>query len=242
MSKAHHKSNLVLLAGLLCDNFIWKDVADRLAAQANVHTFSFAGFDSIEAMAAHVLSHAPQTFALAGHSMGGRVALEVFRQASERVERLALLNTGVHPRTETEVTGRQKLLDLATSQGMEAVVEAWLPPMMSAKGAQNTALMDALRAMVLRHCVEDFQGEIKALLNRPDAEQVLQSIQVPTLLLSGSEDNWSPVSQHEEIQSRIPNSSLVALEAVGHMSTVEAPEEIAQVLQQWLDSGGWIAK
>lgn len=236
MNASPQKPKLVLLAGLLCDSTVWKIVADRLAGEANVRMFSFTGFDSIESMASHVLEHSPKRFALAGHSMGGRVALEVFRQAPARVERLALLNTGVHPRTEAEVPGRERLLALAARQGMQAVVDSWLPPMMSPGGLQNAALMNELSAMVLRYSVEDFRGQIKALLNRPDATKVLPHINVPTLLLSGNEDNWSPVSQHKDIQTQIPNSSLVSLGGIGHMSTVEAPEEIAQVFRQWLGS------
>ena len=236
MRPSTQKNQLVLLAGLLCDNTVWKAVADCLAEKTHVQIFSFAGFASIEAMAAHVLEQAPDSFALAGHSMGGRVALELYRQAPARVERLALLNTGVHPRTEAEVPGRQKLLELAASQGMEAVADAWLPPMMSSKGLRDAALMEQLRAMVLRHSVEDFQGEIQALLNRPDATKVLPDIRVPTLLLSGSEDNWSPVSRHKDMQAQIPHCSLVSLEGVGHMSTVEAPESIAHAFRQWLDN------
>ncbi len=234
MKTAYQKTHLVLLSGLLCDATMWRAIADQLAEQVDVSIFSFAGFNSIQAMASHVLEHSPDSFALAGHSMGGRVALEILHQAPARVERLALLNTGVHPRTDTEIPGRQKLLDLATSQGMEAVVDAWLPSMMSPKGLQNTALMDELRAMVLRHSVKDFQGEIKALLNRPDATKILPNIRVPTLLLSGDEDNWSPVSRHKEMQVQIPGSSLEALADVGHMSTVEAPDTIVHHFKQWL--------
>lgn len=128
MSDTTERTPLVLLAGLLCDCYMWKEVGDLLADIADVSIFSFAGFDSIPDMAAKVLADSPEHFALAGHSMGGRVAFEVYRQALQRVERLALFNTGVHPRTAKEVPGRQKLLDLSVNTGMEAVADIWLPP------------------------------------------------------------------------------------------------------------------
>jgi pimeloyl-ACP methyl ester carboxylesterase len=234
MSNTTKKTPLILLAGLLCDRYMWQEIGALLADIADVTIFSFAGFDSISDMATNVLANSPEHSALAGHSMGGRVAFEVYRQAPQRVKQLALLNTGVHPRSETEIPGRQKLLDLSVNSGMEAVADTWLPPMLSDTARQNPALFEQLKQMVLRHSPQDFNGQIQALLNRPHAEKVLSLIQVPTLLISGSEDKWSPVSQHEAIQQQIPDSRLVVLEDVGHMSTVEAPQEIAGAMREWL--------
>jgi len=94
--------------------------------------------------------------------------------------------------------------------------------------------MEGLRAMVQRHSAEEFSGQIHALLNRPDAEAVLSLVKVPTLLLSSDEDQWSPISQHEQIRSQVPGSRLVALEGVGHMTPVEAPQAVAEAIRSWL--------
>ncbi len=228
------KTPMVLLSGLLCDQRIWQPVADQLTDVAECHIFSFAGFDSIEAMASHVLENSPGKFALAGHSMGGRVALEVYKQAPHRITHLALLNTGVHPKRDSEVPGRRKLLDLADAKGMHDVCEAWLPPMMGPEGLQDDALMADLTNMVTSHTPAQFNGEIQALLNRPEAESVLASVVVNTLLLSSEHDAWSPISQHREMQALVPQSILVAIDGAGHMSTVEAPQAVADAMRQWL--------
>ncbi len=75
------KQSAVLLSGLLCDETFWTDIPRRLAAVAEIQVVSFRGFSSIPDMAQHVLDIAPQRFAVAGHSMGGRVALEIMRSA-----------------------------------------------------------------------------------------------------------------------------------------------------------------
>ena len=231
---AEHKTQLVLLCGLLCDQRIWQPITELLDDTAESHIFSFAGFDSIESMASHVLENIPGKFALAGHSMGGRVALEVYKQAPHRVTHLGLLNTGVHPKRDSEVPGRQKLLDLAEAKGMEDVCDAWLPPMMGPEGLQNEALMADLKNMVTSHTPAQFNGEIQALLNRPDAESVLASVVVNTLLLSSEHDAWSPISQHRDMQVLVPHSRLVGIDNAGHMSTVEAPKAVADAMRQWL--------
>jgi len=232
-------AHLALLSGLLCDDFMWQAVVPKLQPPVQVKTFSFAGFHSLTEMAAHVLHNMPTHFSLVGHSMGGRVAIEMYRQAPDRITHLGLLNTGAHPCRESEVVGRQHLLDLARDKGMAAVVDEWLPPMMSARGIEDKNLMRALAEMVLRHSVSDFSGEIQALLKRPNAESTLPNIAVPTLLLSGSEDNWSPLGQHRDMQSLLSDSAradslLIELAGVGHMSPVEAPDQIAEAIGELL--------
>src|SRR5882672_3283851 len=227
---------LFLMCGLLCDETIWADIPSRLAPVANAHVMSFAGFSSIAGMAERVLAAAPPRFALAGHSMGGRVALEVWRQAPERVTALALLNTGVHPTRESEYDSRGLLVRLARRQGMAALADEWLPPMMGAPPDRVAEVMPALKAMVRRFTAESFAGQINALLQRPDARQVLPSITVPTLLLSGTNDTWSSLSQHADMQRIVSRSTLVEIAGAGHMSPVERPDAVARALKGWLAS------
>ena len=225
---------LFLLCGLLCDEAIWADVRNRLTDAADVHVVSFGGFSSIGAMADQVLSKAPPRFALAGHSMGGRVALEVWRRAPERVAALGLLNTGVHPTRDAEYESRGLLVRLARLHGMAALAAEWLPPMMGASPARIAQVMPSLVAMVERSTPESFAGQSNALLQRPDARPVLPSIHVPTLLLSGTNDTWSSLSQHADIQRSVPQARLVEIAGAGHMAPIERPDAVARALRAWL--------
>lgn len=227
------KRPLLLLSGLLCDETVWADIPERLADLATVQVISFRGFSSITSMAEHALSIAPARFALAGHSMGGRVALEVLRLAPERVAGIALLNTGVHPVRDGEPQSRSRLLRIAYQQGMTALGAEWLPPMMAA-GARAAELMPRLMAMIARSTADSYAGQINALLHRPDALSLLPTIDVPTLLLSGSEDTWSPVSQHETMRRRIPHATLFEIHGAGHMAPCERPDAVAVALREWL--------
>jgi len=226
--------SLLLLSGLLCDETVWRDAAQELAAAADVRIVSFPGFDSIPAMAEHVLRIAPERFLVAGHSMGGRVALEIFRQGGERVLGLALLNTGAQARQHGEIESRGRLVKLARERGMSAVCAEWLPPMMGAPPDRVARLMPELQAMVERQTVESFAAQIKALLERPDASVVLSTIDVPTLLASGTADTWSPLIQHEQMRRQIPHATLVAIDKAGHMAPVEQPRAVARALRSWM--------
>jgi pimeloyl-ACP methyl ester carboxylesterase len=228
------KQSLLLLSGLLCDETIWADIPDRIADAADVRMLSFRGFSSIPAMASHVLNLAPERFALAGHSMGGRVALEIMRSSPQRVTRLALLNTGVHTVRDGEHLSRGHFLRVAHERGMSALAEEWLPPMLAGGSGRASHLMARLKAMIERSTPQSYAGQINALLNRPDALPVLRKIAVPTLLLSGSEDTWSPVSQHETMRRRIPHATLFEVLGAGHMSPIERPDAVAVALREWL--------
>ncbi len=228
------RQTLLLLSGLNCDATIWEEIAPRLAPVATLEMHSFPGFDSIQQMARYVLETAPRHFALAGHSMGGRVALEIIRIAPLRVRRLALLNTGARAAEDSEARARNRLVAIARQQGMTALAAQWLPPMMGAPPERLAAVMPRLIRMAERGTPESFAAQVTALLNRPDQLAVLPTIRVPTLLLSGAEDNWSPLAQHVEMHERIAQSTLVAVPEAGHMAPVEQPAAVAAALESWL--------
>ena len=183
-----------------------------------------------------LLEHAPPRFALAGHSLGGRIALEVIRQSPTRVTRLALLDTGVHPCRPAEPPRRYELLALADREGMTAVAREWLPPMVHPARHGDPTVMLPLAAMVERRTPASFRNQVMALLNRPDATAVLGTIHCPTLVLCGRQDAWSVWSHHEEMAARIPGSHLVVIENCGHMSTMERPQEVTAAMRNWLTS------
>lgn len=223
-----------LLPGLLCDEAVWRAQSERLSPTHDVRVPFFFGFSSLSEMARSVLEIAPLRFSLAGHSMGGRVALEIIRLAPERVERLALLNTGIHEVREGEAERRQALVNLAFGQGMEALAAAWAPPMVAPRRVNDVALMGEITAMVCRATPEIYAGQIRALLNRPVVRNVLGGIRCPARVIGARQDGWSPLSQHEEIASLIPGARLTAIEDCGHMSPMEQPLAIADALAEWL--------
>jgi pimeloyl-ACP methyl ester carboxylesterase len=226
---------LILVPGLLCDELVWHHQVAAFEASHRVVVPMLDELDSIPAMAARLLADAPASFALAGHSLGGRIALEVLRQAPARVAALALLDTGVHPCSPDEPQRRQVLLDLAAAQGMRAVAKAWLPPMVHPAGRVNQSFMQPLEAMVERRTPASFLNQIKALIERPDATSVLASIRCPTVVICGREDEWSPLAQHVAIAAGIAGARLAVIEDAGHMAPYERPESVTAELRRWLD-------
>jgi len=230
---------LVWVPGLACDAAVWRPLQPALAGLAHPWAPPAAVQNSIGAMAEALLRDAPvERFALAGHSLGGRIALEVMRRAPQRVQRLALLDSGWQPAPageagEPERASREALVALARAEGMRAMAERWVPGMLH-PAHLGAAVHDEVLAMVERQSVERYAAQQQALTQRPDAADVLEAITCPTLVLCGREDSWSPLARHEELATRIRGAQLVVIEHCGHMSPMEQPQAVGPALAAWL--------
>ena len=222
---------LLFLPGLICDARIY---APQLAAFPESRAIDGYGqVDTLEAMARVVLEQAPESFDLFGHSMGGRVALEVFRLAPNRVRRIALSSTGVHSLGANEAANRHALQALGHDNGFEALVDAWLPPMV-AEANRAKPIYGEMRQMCLDAGQDVFDAQINAQLVRPEQASLLAQIRCPTLVMTGELDAWSPPAQHEAIAGRIADSTLVIAKGAGHMLPLEAPDTVNQAIAAWL--------
>lgn len=227
------------MPGLACDRAVWQQQIDALSDIAECTCADYGLLDSLPAMAESVLQTAPERFSIAGHSMGGRVAFEVYRLAPERVERIAVLNTGYLPLAagsagEEEARKRWALVAMAKSEGMRAMLRRWLPPMIDERRHNDMALVNSIIDMMARKTPDVFEAQVRALLARPDATSVLENIRCPALLLTGREDGWSGPAQHLAMTNKIAGSRFVIVPHSGHMSTMEQPTAVSRALRTWL--------
>lgn len=229
------KPLLLLLPGLTCDAAVWRAQIAAFEGAYDVRVPDFFALDSFEAMAAAALALADRPFALAGHSMGGRVAMQVAATAPDRVLRLALLDTGAHLPAPGEADSRLALVATGEREGIEAVIEAWLPPMLAPARREDRALWDEIAAMQRRAGVETLKRQQKALLNRRDGFAQLDTVKVPTAFITGALDGWAPPAQHREMQAHVPGSTLTVIEDCGHMAPMEAPEAVNRAFAEWLE-------
>ncbi|MHA6731317.1 alpha/beta fold hydrolase [Devosia sp. A369] len=222
---------LVLLPGLLCDERLWREVIPGLDASCVVADLTLD--DSIAAMATRVLAGAPARFALAGLSMGGYVALEVMRQAPERVTHLALLDTSARADDEARKATRRKGIEMV-GQGRFIGVSRGLLASLVAPQHLGTAVAREVQAMSERVGQAAYLRQQVAIMNRIDSRPALGAVTVPTLVGVGESDKLTPPELAEEIAANIGGAELVRFADSAHLPTMENPQAVAAAMRVWL--------
>jgi pimeloyl-ACP methyl ester carboxylesterase len=227
---------LVLLPGLLCDAALWAPQVEALREECEILVPDLTRDDTMEGIARRVLQEAPQErFALAGLSMGGYVALEMLRQAPDRIERLALLDTRARPDTPDEAERRRTLMRIAEgAKGFAPVNKRMLPLLVHPSRVNDAAIVRTIQEMADRIGLEAYMRQQAAIMSRADFRPALAGIRCPTLVLCGRQDAITLLGFHEELAAGIKGSRLVVIEECGHLSTLEKPVEVNRALRAWL--------
>lgn len=225
---------VVFLPGLICDQRLWRDVIDGLADRIAPMVADLRLDDSIAAMAARTLAAAPPRFALAGLSMGGYVALEIMRQAPERVTHLALLDTSARADTEERRETRRKGIAMI-GEGKFIGVSRGLLGQLVAPHHLGTPLADEVQAMSERVGPDAYIRQQKAIMGRIDSVPHLEAIAVPTLVGVGQLDKMTPIELAEEMAGTIPGAELAPFADAAHLPTMENPAPVVEAMKGWLE-------
>lgn len=228
------RPTLVFACAHLSDERLFAAQTAALNERHGCRVIVFREQDSMAAMAEALLAAAPPRFTLIGLSLGGYVAFEVIRRALPRIERLVLMDTTAAADTPAKRAGR--LADIAKVEqgGIDALVPElptrWLLP----AHQQDPALVALLGSMARSVGAEGQRRQQTAMLGRPDSFADLEAVRVPALVLCGRQDPVTPLADHEAMAARIAGAQLAVIEDCGHLSTIEQPAAVTQVLRDWL--------
>jgi pimeloyl-ACP methyl ester carboxylesterase len=166
--------------------------------------------------------------------MGGYVAQEIMRQAPERVERLALIDTSARADTEAQVTSRRDLVRLSEIGTFKGVTPRLLPNLLHPDHLEVASIAHVVMEMAERVGQAAFVRQQQAIMTRKDGREDLEQIRVPTLLLCGRQDTLTPLALHQEMHAHIVGSKLVVVEDAGHLAPLEQPHAVTAVMRYWL--------
>lgn len=224
-------NDLLLLPGLICDERLWRDVIVGLDARS--HVADLTQDNSMATMAARALASAPPRFALAGLSMGGYVALEIMRQAPERVTHLALLDTSARADDEARRETRRKGIELV-GQGKFIGVSRGLLGSLIAPQHMGSQIARDVQDMSERVGQAAYLRQQVAIMNRINSRPHLGAIGVPTLVGVGELDKMTPPDLAEEIAAGIAGAKLVRFADSAHLPTMENPAAVTEAMRDWL--------
>jgi pimeloyl-ACP methyl ester carboxylesterase len=225
---------LVLIPGMMCDARMWGSLPTHLGPRDVGHYLPTSA-DTVQALAAGVLREAPPVFALAGLSLGGIVAMEIVRQAPDRVERLALLDTNPCAETAEMQARRAPQIARALAGGLVGVMRDEMKPNYLSNSPDRAEILGLCMDMALTLGPDIFARQSRALRDRPDQQATLIAFKGPALVLMGEDDRLCPRDRHELMLALMPQSRFAVIAGAGHLPTLERPAETAAEISRWLE-------
>jgi pimeloyl-ACP methyl ester carboxylesterase len=235
---------IVLIHGYPLDGAMWSGVARALAPKFRVlkpdlpgrgHTEAaapetIAGYaDFVEAL----LSELPGPVGIAGFSFGGYIALELMKRRPEKVRALVLVDTRASADDPAGKAKRDETIGAVRANGLRPVVESMPAKLLSPESLGRPDLVERVQRMISRQKPETVEADLAAMRDRPDSTGFLPEIAVPTLVVVGGQDVLTPPADSEKMSAAIPGARLVTVPGAGHLTPMERPKAVSQVLEEF---------
>ena len=233
---------LLLIHGYPLDHTIWDEVLPLLENDFEIITPDLRGFGQSEVvesqykitdMAADIADLLDQLeiekAAIAGHSMGGYIALAFARAYPERVLGLGLVASQAPADPPERKQGRYDTAAEIMKTGVGTVAES-----MPAKLTPDERVQAFVRGLIAKQQPVGLAGALKAMAEREDSTSILSSFKFPVAIVHGKVDELIPIQRAQDIKAAIPYATLTELSGVGHMPMLENPQATATTLKNLL--------
>jgi len=224
-----------MIPGMMCDERIFAPQIEGLSDSIRIIVADISGYSTVHELAAEVLKKSPPKFDLLGHSMGGIVAMEMYSQEPNRIEKLVLMDTNPKAELEEVKAMRDPQMKAAREGKLVDVMRDEMKPNYLDASDNRESILHTCMEMAKSMGTEVFMNQSKALQTREDQQSTLRLIEVPVLVICGSNDKLCPVERHELMHNIINHSELKIINNAGHMPTLEQPKETTEVLKKWLN-------
>lgn len=222
-----------MIPGTLCDARIFGRQKRALRGLAEVRLVKYGDVGPGADWARQLLARLPDRFSLVGFSLGGLLALEILRQAPERIERLAMVASNAQGGSARGRRKSARLWRIWRARGPAAVVREVKPAYFhhALQGRRHAPL---IRDMARRTGRRVARAAFDWAASRPDGHVELANFAGPLLLVSGSKDRLcTPAMQRSMLQAQ-PQAQWQELPRVGHFVPLESPVRLAGALRHWI--------
>lgn len=239
---------VVFLHGYPLDHAMWLPQLDDLSRDQEVVLLDLPGYglaedwpvpDTLTGFAESVhrtlAEHFSTPVVVVGHSFGGYVAMQLYRDHPEQFRALVLTNTRSEADSpeakEKRLATVARLEDPTQGLDVDEVARGLVAPVTWHIGGP---VVDRVRSMISGARSTTIRETLKAIANRPDSTPVLSTIRVPALVVWGEEDRLIPPQQTQLMVARIPGSSGTGIAGAGHLPSLEKPQAFSRVLADFL--------
>ena len=225
---------LVLIGGTLCNARLWQPVLDRLNL-SSVICITLTGSPSAELASQRLLNNLPPRFLLAGFSLGAIVALQMAADARERIGGLALLSVNPLADRPENAAPRREAVRAAQEQGLTSWLSASLwPKYVAPSRTHDRELHDLICLMAEESGPDALATQTEIAIHRQDHRRALAALSCPILVINGVHDPICTPHHHQLVIESAPKATPLTLASAGHFAPLEAPDEVAPALHQWI--------
>jgi 3-oxoadipate enol-lactonase len=173
---------------------------------------------------------------IGGLSMGGQIVMEFCRLFPDRVRGLLLADTFPAAESEDGKRARRAMAERLVREGLKGYTDEVLSKMVAPYNLEALpAVADHVRRMMYGAPPEGAAAALRGRAERPDYRELLDRIAVPTLVVVGRDDEYTPVADARDMHRRIAGSELVVVEGAAHLPNLERPDEFNAALGRFLD-------
>lgn len=229
------KTPVVFLPALLCNAGLFIHQIKTMESECDFYVPDLGLDENVSDAAARVLKRAPEHFVLGGISMGGYVALEIMRQAPERVRGLILADTNAHADPEAAREKRLKAIETAREKGIEPLIKPTLLDIIAPEHRSNDVTRHILERMAELTGVDKYVNEQKTIMSRPDSTASIGKIDCPVLVVGGEKDALSPPDALDAMTRLIPRAAHVVIRNAAHLPPLENPAAFTAALRAFIE-------
>ena len=226
------RPHLIMLPGMMCNHRLWDHMTGDLSQHAELHFGDLSVGATITEMAEYVLASAPEKFVICGFSMGGFVAREIIRLVPDRVSALILINTSAKGTSVEDQNRRRDFISILKNKPFNGITASNLKQSVHFTRATDENLLDHIQGMAMELGKDVFMRQLA--LVRTDDHGILNTIHCPTLVLAAREDRLRTMAESQALADAIPQARLVVFNECGHMTPLEQPKALNNVLIDWL--------
>lgn len=228
------KQKLVLIPGCGVTPLVWEHQKRHLSDIAECQTLLLTEYDSIDKMAEAALMQVEGKFTLAGHSLGGWVAMAMALKAPERVEKLILIATWPGNSSPEHKQLFKDCIKLVEMKQLEQLFHGALPMLLHPACLENQTIVGIMKQMQEDFPLEGMLCQLKAELEGKDLSALLNKITCPTLVVHARQDLLFPLVMQEALVAHLGHARLTIVEDSGHMLPIEQPQAVTALLRLWL--------